>query len=317
MNTVLIAGAGQLGSRHLQGLKLSKNVLDIWVFDLSEDSLKVAEDRYNQLDTETEKSVHFVTSLDEVPSSLDVVIIASSSKPRYAITTNLLYAHNVKYLILEKFLFPRLSDYSEISKLLKEKNVSAWVNCPRRMWDGYSYIKSLINTEEPIEYRYEGSDWGMCCNTIHFVDIFMHLCGHKLLDVNIEYLDKEVKESKRPGYVEVHGTEQFSTPNNDKLILSSFENNDETPHVIIRNGDKTIDYYEGKGEMIVNGEIKKVPVHYQSTLTGILIDELLGTGKCRLSTYKESSRYHIAYLKMIAPFINKIKGWTSDACPIT
>ena len=43
MKTVLIAGAGQLGSRHLQGVKTSKHELDIWVYDLSEDSLAVAE----------------------------------------------------------------------------------------------------------------------------------------------------------------------------------------------------------------------------------------------------------------------------------
>ena len=44
MKTILIAGAGQLGSRHLQGVKTSKYELDIWVYDLSEDSLKVAEE---------------------------------------------------------------------------------------------------------------------------------------------------------------------------------------------------------------------------------------------------------------------------------
>lgn len=34
MKTILIAGAGQLGSRHLQGAKMSRNELDIWVYDL-------------------------------------------------------------------------------------------------------------------------------------------------------------------------------------------------------------------------------------------------------------------------------------------
>lgn len=316
MKTVLIAGAGQLGSRHLQGVKTSKHELDIWIYDLSEESLKVAEERYNQVESDN-KTAHFVTSLDCVPSNMDVVIVASSSKPRYAIVTQLLASHKVKYLILEKFLFPKLFDYSEIADLLKEKNVATWVNCPRRMWDGYEYIQSLIDKSKPVEYTYEGGDWGMCCNTIHFVDIFMYLNGDNSFNFDISDLEHEVVDSKRQGYVEIHGTEIFSTPKGSILKLSSFPHYDGVSRVVIKNGNNIIEYFEGKGEIIVNGETRRVPVHYQSGLSGILVDELLETGACRLSSYEESSTYHVEYLKEIAPFINKIKGWTSDSCPIT
>lgn len=316
MNTVLIAGAGQLGSRHLQGVKTSTHELDIWVYDLSEDSLKVAEERYNQVESQN-KTVHYVTSLDLVPTVLDVVIVASSSKPRYAIVTQLLAKHSVRYLVLEKFLFPRLNDYSEIKDLLKEKNVTAWVNCPRRMWDGYIYIRSLIDQTKPVEYTFEGGEWGMCCNTIHFVDIFMMLNGQKNVSVNIDNLTPYVVDSKRAGYVEVHGTEVFTTQNKSVLKLTSSPDYKNTIRCIIKNGNKTIEYYEGTGEIFVNGESKCVPIHYQSGLSGILVDEMLTSGTCRLTSYEESASYHVAYLSKIAPFINKIKGWTSDSCPIT
>ena len=78
MKTILIAGAGQLGSRHLQGVKTSNLDLDIWVFDISEESLKVAEERYNQVESKTNKTVHYIKSLREVPFYIDVVIVASS-----------------------------------------------------------------------------------------------------------------------------------------------------------------------------------------------------------------------------------------------
>lgn len=89
MKTILIAGAGQLGSRHLQGVKTSKHQLDIWVYDLSEESLKVAEERYNQVESDN-KTAHFVTSIDLVPAEIDIVIVASSSKPRAAIIKSIL-----------------------------------------------------------------------------------------------------------------------------------------------------------------------------------------------------------------------------------
>ena len=220
-------------------------------------------------------------------------------------------------MILEKFLFPRLSDYVEIGKLLIEKGVKTWVNCPRRMWDGYHFIKSLINGKQPIEYTFAGGEWGMCCNTIHFIDIFMMLNGEDSFIVDLNNLDKEVVDSKRPGYVEVHGTELFYTNNGSKLSLSSTKSFDGIPHVVISNDGNLIEYFEGTGDIMINGTLKKVNVHYQSGLTGLLVDELLETGSCRLASYAQSSKYHVAYLSQIAPFINKIKGWTSDSCPIT
>lgn len=316
MKTILIAGAGQLGSRHLQGVKTSKYELDIWVYDLSEDSLKVAEERYNQVVSDN-KTAHFVSSLDKIPNELDIVIVASSSKPRFAIVNQIVASHNVKYLVLEKFLFPKLSDYPIISDLLKEKGISTWVNCPRRMWEGYEYISKLIDKNKPIEYTFEGGEWGMCCNTIHFVDIFMWLNGQNEYHLDIGNLEQTVVDSKRVGYVEIYGTEVFTTSNGSVLKLTSLSSFDGQARSIIKNGDNIIEYYEGKGEILVNGNLRNVPVHYQSGLSGILVDELLENGNCRLATYEQSASYHVAYLSKIAPFINKIKGWTSDSCPIT
>ena len=316
MKTILIAGAGQLGSRHLQGVKTSKYELDIWVYDLSDESLKVAEERYNQVESNN-KSVHFVNTLDVVPSEIDVVIVASSSKPRAAIVSAILASKAVKYMVLEKFLFPRLSEYEEIGSLIKQKQVKTWVNCPRRMWKGYEIIKQMIDKSKPIEYLYEGGEWGMCCNTIHFVDVFMYLNGMNHFSVNLNGLIQEVADSKRAGYVEVHGTEVFTTANGSVLKLTSLPDYKGESHLIIRNGNTTIEYNEGKGLITVNGERTTVSVHYQSSLSGILVDELIETGMCRLVSYDQSASYHIAYLSEIAPFINRIKGWKSDSCPIT
>lgn len=317
MNTILIAGAGQLGSRHLQGVKTSSHELDIWVFDLSKESLKIAEERYNQVESTIAKTIHFVSNLESVPSSIDVVIVASSSIPRATIVKNILATKSVRYMVLEKFLFTRFSEYDEIESLLNEKEVTAWVNCPRRMWQGYDVLKSLIDVTKPIELSYSGGEWGMCCNTIHFVDIFMYLNGQNNCSFIMDGLLPEVIDSKRAGYVELLGTELFVTENGSRLILKSERDAKcETP-VIIKNCDLLISYDESIGLITINGESTKVPVYYQSGLSGVLVDSLLETGKCKLTPYEISSSYHKMYLSNIAPYINKLKGWTSDSCPIT
>lgn len=316
MNTILIAGAGQLGSRHLQGVKTSKYELDIWVYDLSDESLKVAEERYNQVESDN-KTAHFVNNLNDVPLVIDVVIVASGSKPRAAIVKNILADKNVKYMVLEKFLFTRLAEYEEIGNLLKEKGVKTWVNCPRRMWDGYELIKKHIDQSMPVDFSYNDTNWGLCCNTVHYVDIFMMLTGCTHVDVNIDNLLPEVHDSKRPGYVEVFGKEQFFTENGSVLSLVCTDQQVENSNAHIINGSTVIEYNEAEGKISINGKDFVTKVHYQSGLSGILVDELLECGNCRLATYTESSAYHVAYLSKIAPFINKIKGWTSDSCPIT
>ena len=47
--TILITGAGQLGSRYLQGLNNCRETLDIYVNDISEQSLQIAKQRWEQV----------------------------------------------------------------------------------------------------------------------------------------------------------------------------------------------------------------------------------------------------------------------------
>lgn len=233
MKTILIAGAGQLGSRHLQGVKTSENELDIWVYDLSRESLRVAEERYNQVESEN-KTAHFVDSLEDVPNNIDVLIVASSSKPRAIIVKQVLASKKVKYMVLEKFLFTRMSEYEEIKQLIDEKGVKTWVNCPRRMWDGYSLISQYIDSTKPVSFDYEDTDWGLCCNTVHYIDIFMLLSGSKSFAVNLDGVEPEVVDSKRAGYVELHGEEVFTTDNGSELRLLSTMKAVEDAKVVIK-----------------------------------------------------------------------------------
>ena len=141
---IAIIGTGQLGSRHLQGLKTASSALTITVVDSSDESLKIAKERYNAVDEIGEKTIQYVKNIESLPAQLDLVIIATNSKSRALIVKRLLTHSSVKYLILEKVLFTQLSDYEEIGVLLKKKNVQCWVNCPRRMFGSYSMIKNSM-----------------------------------------------------------------------------------------------------------------------------------------------------------------------------
>ena len=104
MKTVVIIGAGQLGSRYLQSLSRSAYPLDIWTMDIDTASLETARRRYEEVSGKDRKNqVHYVQRMDMFPLYIDVAILSSTSKPRYSILYDLLNRAKVSYILLEKF----------------------------------------------------------------------------------------------------------------------------------------------------------------------------------------------------------------------
>lgn len=318
MKKVSIIGTGQLGSRHLQGLINAKTEMDIWVVDANEESLKVAKERCEAVESATSKTVHYTQNIEALPQTLDLVIIATSSKPRAAIIKSLLNHATVNYLVLEKFLFTCLKDYEEIEVLLNEKGVKCWVNCPRRMWPSYEAIKKYINQDKPVIFEYAGKNWGMCCNTIHLVDIWMYLAGDSKFVVDLSGIEPHVIESKRPGYIELLGKETFRSSNNDYLNLTCLSEFNCDNNVMITNDGNKISLNESTGVWTLNeGEEHQNKTPFQSGLTGVVADEILTSGECQLTPYSMSAQYHKPYLHAVIQFVNKLQGYDSDSCPIT
>ena len=71
MSTILIAGAGQLGSRYLQGLSSTSNTHEIYVYDLAQKSLDTAMTRYDDVvGSGPEHVVHYTDHLNSIPLPL-------------------------------------------------------------------------------------------------------------------------------------------------------------------------------------------------------------------------------------------------------
>lgn len=316
MYKLAIIGAGQLGSRHLQGLKLSKLKLEIWVVDNNPISLQVAQQRYEEYGENSNQTVYYVQSPEQLPSELNLVIIATSSKPRLGILKNLLATSNVAKVIFEKFLFTGLTDYDETTQILQANHIKAWVNCPRRLFDYYEEIDTIIEKHEPLVMEYTNSNWGLCCNSIHMIDIFMMLSGEKSYAADFSGIIPHVKNSKRNGYIEFDGIVNISTPNGSTLRLACLDN--ATKHLItIDNASNKIIVDETEKFMVINGEKFPIQMKYQSQLTGAIVDEILLSGDCKLTDYTESANYHKVFLKGILDVYNKVTGEIHDRCPIT
>lgn len=318
VKNIVIVGAGQLGSRHLQGLKKAQVPMRIFVVDASDNSLQICEQRYNEVpENQLVESICFATSLQGIPEKIDFAIVATGSKPRAAIIQELVEKHKCQRLILEKFLFPKMADYEEISALFKHNDVRAWVNCSRRYFTCYQNLRQLLLNDGPIDFKLEGKNWGLCCNSIHQIDLFAFLSGESDISFDCSQIDPVIYESKRSGYIEMTGTILGKTEKGSSLQISSYEQYDETGRCVITSQHHKVEISEAVQKMTVDGREEEMVLLYQSEMTGRYIEEFVTSDELPLAKFEESAKLHQQILPHFLNIYNKIKGLQSDLCPIT
>ncbi len=323
MKNIAIIGAGQLGSRHLQALVHVQKKINIQVVDSSEDSLKTAEMRFNEVSENFKGTISFHTNISFLEKKLDVVIVATNSKVRRSVVDQLVNHSKIEYLILEKFLFINEQDYFYTEKLFAEKNIKVWVNCPRRLIDFYRKIqKEIIG---PIHFFATGNAWGLGCNGIHLLDLFAFLTKSNNIVLSSQLINKEVIESKRSGYIEFTGTITGYADENS-FHITSFPQDVSPLHIIINTPKVRYSISEGATSNVWISKLEnnwaweettfKIP--FQSQLTNMVVDDLLENGSCNLTSFKESSTLHLTFLRNLISFLRIININNSIIeCPIT
>jgi predicted dehydrogenase len=323
MKTSLIIGAGQLGSRHLQGLVKYSGQLNIYVLDPFIESLKIAEEREKEI-IHNHKII-YTQCWEILPIFFDVVIVATNANIRESIINQLLENHTVRFLILEKVLFQDLNAYERVHDLLVKHNVITYVNHPRRMFESYKGIKKSLSRKKQSVYQVVGGNWGLGCNALHLLDLFVYLSGKKLHDINVNSLDDELQESARNGFAEFTGTlsghlvdESFFSITSLKGVSSSITVtifNDEQRFVIQEGGKPQI--YELEKSNLFSCENYDFKVQFQSELTTNIVVEVLENNFCSLPTYDEARHTHELFIKVMLEKYNKITGLQTSILPIT
>jgi predicted dehydrogenase len=323
MRTVLIIGAGQLGSRHLQGLVKYSEAMEVYVLDPSIDSLRIAQEREQEI-THMHKVI-YSQSWEILPASFDLVIIATSANVREAITVKLLENHKVRFLILEKVLFQELGAYQRVHDLLDRHNVTAYVNHPRRMFESYKGLKQNLKQNERSIYGIVGGNWGLGCNALHFLDLFVYLSGKKIKDIDVNVVDNELLESARKGFVEFTGTLAGHLEDGSFFSITSFKGDSSPATVTVFNNEQRFIIQEGgtpqihelTKENLFKPENKEFRIQYQSDLTTDLVKELFENNACSLPSYDDARHSHELFINALLGKYNMITGLHATTLPIT
>ncbi|MFN8886128.1 MAG: Gfo/Idh/MocA family oxidoreductase [Cyclobacteriaceae bacterium] len=319
----LIIGAGQLGSRHLQGLLKLNGKNEIYVIDPSQDSLSLASVR--AMEVKHHHELHFHSDWENLPQNFDLAIIATSSVIRGQVTVRLISNYKVRYLILEKVLFPDLSTYEYMAKLFNKLPMKCWVNHPRRMFEHFKIIRKQLLPDQPIYFLVTGANWGLACNGLHFLDIICYLSNSTVRLIDSSTLDNLIVPSKRSGYIEFTGSLRGTLASGSNFEIVSWPSEFSPISITITQASNRFLIQEGTIVKVVSIrkennyclELQDFEISYQSQLTTDAVNQIIESGESDLTLYQEASFTHQEFLRSFLLKYNQITGINHSLCPIT
>lgn len=317
---ICVIGVGSLGKRHLESLLNSNFELNIYCYDINEHAL----DNFEGRDKYSNKKINMVTSFDEFPKNMDFALFAMTSKGRREMFDQLVNQCTVKNILFEKVLFQKVEDYEHVAQKLKELNIRAWVNCGRRQMDSYQELRKKLVSANEMCISISGSEWGLACNTIHYLDLVEFLSGSKETVIDKFNLLPEMAESKRMGFKEVYGRIEGHSGKCKTFSIDCMKSSDVSTimvtistdighYVIFEGQQKLISIPKANGYKFVEEEFL---IPYQSQMTQYVLEDILLSGVSKLATFDVSSRLHLQFIKPLIKFF-KENGWENESCPIT
>jgi len=307
--TLAVIGCGNIGSRLLQSAAaVGLRGLTVYGVEPFEAALQLSAERFAQIDSPTgaPHRLKMVASVDAIPETVDLLIVACSAHQRMDALKSALSKTTPRAVLLEKVLFTRSSDYAVARDLLD--GIPTWVNTTRNIWPGYVDLKAALPKGE-LELSVDGSDWGLGSNGIHFLSLIEMLAEAEV--TSIEITDPIARDSKRADYRDLTGVLSATLSDGSKAILASGEDEGRAMEVTLKQGRTVYALNEGKGTL--NGEPFKIL--YTSQL-GFALKEMLTDRASGLPTLAESTRLHKLYLDAFRPHIHP-QSPEGELCMVT
>lgn len=316
--SILLIGAGNLGSRHLQSLAAAPWIGRVTVVEPNTAAADVARTRWLDVPGHEGKTLDF-RSLDELAQHgpFDAAVIATPSLGRLQILRAVL-ALGVKRILCEKVLFQSVAELDAAELEAGKAGADVRVN------HIYRYAEALralheISSAKKIDMSVAIDGDGMACNLIHYIDLFAYLGGGEIAALNVA-IDKPVHPSKRGGsYVEFTGHATAQDQLGSTLRVTYRQADTAKPPIIqVSGGFGQLSLDESTGE--IAGSIpaltsRRFDAPRVSALTAVILEDQR-EGRCLLPTLSESARMNRPLLEAFNTALTG-KHDLQQACPIT
>lgn len=315
--TILIAGCGNIGLRHLQALLRAKPPLRIIVVEPNDATREKAAAALGDIPPQI--TVDFRSAWTDMPETVDLAIIATPAQPRRKVLETVLGITRPRYLMLEKIVFVTQRDFDAVQAQLAELGIPAVVNCGRRGFAGYDRLREALAGRQGISMQVSGSNWGMGSNTVHFLDLASNLLGELPSALSTDKLSAP-EPARHPGCVEFTGTLEGTLPSGGKLTITSLTEAGQPITITLIHGDERWLVEEGANRIThyaADGATteQELGTRFVSQME-YLYDEILHESRSRLPSLALSAQQHRLVLDAFRAHLNL--SITEDApCPIS
>lgn len=313
---VLLIGLGNIGFRHLQGLEPLSKQIALDGMDASGAALDRARSQWAGY---AGSMGRFAENLSGLDGDAQVVILATPADGRESLIEMILTDRKVGAMVIEKVAFNARGSFTRMASRLEADGVLGVVNCPRRLWPRYRALAERIRlTGTPVRMTVRGSNIGLACNGVHFIDLLQMLAG----EAEVRLTDSRISDpfpAKRKGYYEVFGSSSYGTPSGSSLTLVVEADAPKQTEIQLEFGDTTLTIVEATGVMSDERDeiIDVVRAVYQSELTAEVVAKLLSGQDCGLPDLTVSAIAHNALFVALEPAFERAGLMAQGRLPIT
>ncbi len=296
---IAILGIGNIGARHLESIiKTSRNI-NIFIFDIYESRSKEVINIYEPFKKNI--NINAINNIKDLPSEISFCIISTTALERLSVLEKI--DSNIKFLLLEKVLTSskkELKRYQSISNQFE----AVFVNMPYYYENIFQEIKKYIS--KPNKIIFQGGDFGIACNLVHFIDIAEKLLQKKIRNFKQNNNNLLWKKAKREGFYDLTGEIMLELSSGEKIYIISEVKPQEDIKIIVSDEFNEIVYEWDNGELFKNSIFcSKNIITYQSSRTLNILEDLL-TGKSpKVSSLDNAIRIHNQLIDILQPSWNK------------
>jgi hypothetical protein len=295
---ILVVGAGQIGSRHIQALASIPNIIEVVAVDPSTESCNRARQRWHEISGHANKFLSFFSTLNEVNGrSFDLAVLATNATKRLDYL-NQVAALGIRNVLAEKLLFQSVDQLEKAIELCSNKHVALYPNYVYRYTSPWSQLREYIRGQN-FEMRIDAGDIGFATNLPHWLDLFEFLADSPLSELSIK-LSCEPYPSKRDRNLIDFSGRAFGKSLSGSSLSMSFEEGLGLPVATISTVDGNIILNEEK--CTISGSLRKSDMKLDTPLvsktTSLIVTDIL-FGKTALPNLIETASMNRLLLNAI------------------
>lgn len=325
--SVLIAGCGELGSRHLQAVASLSEVAEVNIVDPRLEAIELGKARLKEIDDlNPDIRFNWFNELDISLKSADLCIVATRAQDRCKAIKEIAEKLGCKKFLLEKVVSQSVKEYEDLLSFCKNNRIAAWVNCKTRAYGIHKYIKQKLNKDEPFIFSRISGGHCLASNGIHGADLFVFYDEARSISLNSARIDPLLHESKRgKGLYDLSGTLYGISEKGSELILSSSGRHMSPDYIAIvsSSGRFFIDHFQQLAlESYPDSGWKwnQIPFNENwnvSCMSKAFVSDILTKDRSDLPTIEECFPAHKFILGELQPYFDRLLERKVDFCPVT